>query len=209
LEALCSNYWHPLYAYLRRRGFSECDAQDLTQGFFARLLEGGWVNKADATKGRFRTFLLTALNRFIANEWDRARAQKRGGGQVICSFDTELAEQLCARLPAGASPDAAYDRQWALTLLERALDRVRAEQEAGGKGEEFAVLSQYLAAERGAIPYAQIATSLSVTEGAARQSVHRLRKRFRQAFREEIAHTIHDESQIEDEIRHLLSALSG
>ncbi len=209
LEALCRSYWPPLYAYLRKRGFSPFDAQDLTQGFFARLLEGGWVTQADAAKGRFRTFLLTALNRFLANEWDRSRAQKRGGGQAVCSFDTELAEQLCAPTRADASPDAVYDRQWALTLLERALGRVREEQESAGKREEFAVLSPFLAAERGEIRYAKLAVTLGTNEAAARQAVHRLRKRFRQTFRDEIANTLDDESQIEAEIRHLLAALSS
>jgi RNA polymerase sigma-70 factor (ECF subfamily) len=209
LEALCKSYWHPLYAYLRKRGFSPHDAQDLTQGFFTRLLEGGWVTKADATKGRFRTFLLTALNRFLANEWDRERAQKRGGGQKICPIDTEVAERLCTPTQAGTLPDAVYDRQWALTLLERALSRIREEQESAGKKDEFAILVPYLSSERGEIPYEELAVALGTSEATARQAVHRLRKRFRQAFRDEIANTVDDPGQIEDEIRHLLSALSA
>ncbi len=209
LEALCESYWHPLYVYLRKRGYSPGDAQDLTQGFFARLLEGGWVAKADAAKGRFRTFLLTALNRFVANEWDRSRAQKRGGGQANCPFDTEAAERACAAANPGASPDAVYDRQWALTLLERVLARVESEQENAGRKEDFAILSPHLASERGSIPYAEIGSRLGMSEAAARQAVHRLRKRFRQAFREEIARTVDKEGEIEEEIRHLLAALSS
>lgn len=210
LAKLCQTYWYPLYAYVRRRGQSPEDAQDLTQEFFARLLAGNWVGDADRTKGRFRTFLLTALNRFLANEWDRARAQKRGGGAVSVPLDTEVAEsRYCADTKNALAPDRLYDRQWAMTLLDRALTRLEAEHQRLGKGAQFAVLSPALTAERGDVPYATIATQLSLGETAARMAVHRLRKRFREVFREEIAQTVADPDTIEQEIRHLLAALGG
>jgi RNA polymerase sigma-70 factor (ECF subfamily) len=210
LAKLCQTYWYPLYAYVRRRGRSPEDAQDLTQEFFARLLAGNWVGDADRTKGRFRTFLLTALNRFLANEWDRARTQKRGGGAVSVPLDTEVAEsRYCADTKNALAPDRLYDRQWAMTLLDRALTRLEAEHQRSGKAAQFAVLSPALTAERGDIPYATIATQLSLGETAARMAVHRLRKRFREVFREEIAQTVADPDTIEQEIRHLLAALGG
>jgi RNA polymerase sigma-70 factor (ECF subfamily) len=193
---------------VRRRGHSPADAQDLTQEFFARLLEQQWVGDADPAKGRFRTFLLTALTRFLANEWDRVRAQKRGSGKTALSLDTETAEAYYqATGSVSASPDRLYDRQWAMTLLDRALTRAKREFETIGKGREFAVLSPYLAAERGGIPYAEIAAALATTETNARQSVHRLRKQFRECFRQEIADTVADPKEAEEEIRHLLAVL--
>ena len=209
LARLCETYWYPLYAFLRRRGLSPEDAQDSTQEFFARLLAGHWLKDADRAKGRFRTFLLTALTRFLANEWDRARAQKRGGGKVAVPLDTQVAEtcyQSDTRL--GMSPDCLYDRQWAMTLLERALGRLEAEQKRLGKSSEFVVLSPALALERGDIPYANLAAQLGVSEAAARMAVHRLRKQFRLVFREEIAQTVAEPAEVEAEIRHLVAALS-
>lgn len=209
LSRLCETYWFPLYAYVRRRGHSPEDAQDSTQDFFSRLLAGNWVGDADRTKGRFRTFLLTALNRFLANEWDRARAQKRGGGAVSVPLDTAVAEsRYCADTWNAMTPDRLYDRQWAMTLLDRALTRLEAEHQRLGKAAEFAVLSPALTAERGAIPYAAMATRLRLREAAARMAVHRLRKRFREVFREEIAQTVAQPDEVEAEIRHLLAALA-
>lgn len=210
LSRLCETYWYPLYAFVRRRGHSPEDAQDLTQEFFARLLEHHWVSDADRSKGRFRTFLLTALNRFLANEWDRARAQKRGGGLAAMPLDTVTAEgryQLDSAL--AMAPDQYYDRQWAMTLLDRALVRLAEEHEPSGKAAEFAVLSPFLTAERGGIPYAAVAAQLGISEATARQAVHRLRKRFRELFREEIAQTVAAPAEVEEEIRHLLAALAG
>jgi RNA polymerase sigma factor (sigma-70 family) len=210
LANLCQTYWYPLYAYVRRRGQSPEDAQDLTQEFFARLLAGKWVGDADRAKGRFRTFLLTALNRFLANEWDRARAQKRGGGAVSVPLDTAVAEgRYCADTKNALAPDRLYDRQWAMTLLDRALTRLETEHEGLGKAAEFAALSPALTAERGDIPYATMATQLGLSETAARMAVHRLRKRFREVFREEIAQTVAAPDEVEEEIRHLLAALAG
>ena len=208
LERLCATYWPPLYAYVRRRGHSPADAQDLTQEFFARLLEQKWVGDADPAKGRFRTFLLTALSRFLANEWDRVRAQKRGGGRIVLSLDTQAAEACYQSAGSDSeSPDRLFDRQWAMTLLERALVRAKDEFATAGKTTEFVVLSPYLAAERGGIPYANLAAALGTSEANARQSVHRLRKQFREIFRQEIADTVADPKDAEEEIRYLLGVL--
>jgi len=210
LARLCETYWYPLYAFVRRRGLSPEDAQDSTQEFFARLLAGNWVSDADRAKGRFRTFLLTALNRFLANEWDRARAQKRGRGAPSVPLDTKVAEtRYCADTKPEVAPDHLYDRQWALTLLDRALSRLEAEHQQLGKTSEFAVLSPALTAERGDISYATLAAQLDLSETAARMAVHRLRKRFRQVFREEIAQTVAEPDEVEAEIRHLVAALAG
>jgi RNA polymerase sigma factor (sigma-70 family) len=210
LAHLCETYWYPLYAFVRRRGLSPEDAQDSTQEFFARLLAGNWVSDADPAKGRFRTFLLTALNRFLANEWDRAHAQKRGGGALSMPLDTELAEtRYRADTKPEAPPDHLYDRQWAMTLLDRALSRLEAEHQRLGKTTEFAVLSPALTAERGDISYATLAAQLDLSETATRMAVHRLRKRFRQVFREEIAQTVAKPDEVEAEIRHLVAALAG
>jgi RNA polymerase sigma-70 factor (ECF subfamily) len=210
LEELCRTYWYPLYAYARRRGHEPEDAQDLTQEFFARLLAKHWIASADREKGRFRTFLLTAMSRFLANEWHRAGAQKRGGHAAPWSLVAGTAE---SRYEADAAltltPDRLYDRQWAMTLLDRALTRLRTEQERAGKAREYAVLSPFLTAERGAIPYDQAAAQLGVNETTARQAVHRVRKRFREVFREEITQTVAAPEEVEAEIRHLLAALSG
>lgn len=210
MAQLCQAYWYPLYAYVRQRGYSAEDAQDLTQEFFARLLEHNWVGEADRTRGRFRTFLLTSLSRFLTNEWDRARAQKRGGGLAAVSLDTALAEDRYQSDSVSAlTPDQLYDRQWAMTLLERALTRLEAEHAQSGKAAEFAVLNPFLTAERGAIPYAAVAGQLGLSEATARMAVHRLRKRFRVVFREEIAQGVAAPGEVEEEIRHLLAALAG
>lgn len=209
LARLCETYWFPLYAFLRRRGLSPEDAEDSTQEFFARLLAGDWLKDADQAKGRFRTFLLTALTRFLANEWDRARAQKRGGGKVAVRLGTQEAEtRYQSDTHHGMAPDCLYDRQWAMTLLERALGRLEGQQRRLGKSSEFAVLSPALTLERGDIPYASLAAQLGVSEAAARMTVHRLRKQFRQVFREEIAQTVSEPGEVEAEIRHLVAALA-
>jgi RNA polymerase sigma factor (sigma-70 family) len=209
IEALCSGYWYPLYAYARRRGNGVHDAQDLTQAFFARLLEKSYLQSVDREKGRFRTFLLVAFKRFLANEWDRANAAKRGGARSFVPLDTAVAESRYAVEPAaGISPEAMYDRRWALTLIERVMNRLREEYAAGGKTAEFEALKGYLAAERGGIPYAEVSAQLGINEGAARMTVHRLRRRFREVFREEIAQTIGSQEEFQDEIRLMMSALA-
>lgn len=207
LEELCRAYWYPLYAFVRRQGHSPHDAQDLTQEFFARLLRKDYLQVVAREKGRFRSFLLVALRRFLLNEWDRNCAQKRGGGQTLVSLDTSMAESRYQTEPSPAlSPDRIYERRWALTLLDRTLARLRQEFTRLGKSQEFDRLKACLAADRGGIDYASAATDLGLSEGAARVATHRLRKRFRELFREEIAHTVSVE-ELEDEIRHLMAVL--
>jgi RNA polymerase sigma factor (sigma-70 family) len=210
LEKLCRAYWYPLYAYIRRTGQSKENAEDLTQAFFARLLEKNFLNAAEPERGRFRSFLLVALKRFMANEWDRVRAQKRGGGQTHVPLDTELAERkFQAETTAGEiSPDRLYDRRWALTLLEQTMARLRAEFERAGKTVEFERLKSFLTADKSEIPYATVAAELGMVESALRVAVHRLRRRYRELFREEIAHTLAEGEDIDEELRHLLTVLS-
>ena len=208
LETLCVSYWYPLYAYVRRQGHSPHDAQDLTQEFFARLLEKDYLKAADREKGRFRTFLIVALKRFLANEWDRVRAQKRGGGQHLLSLDAELAEERYRIEPAeGASAEKVFERRWALTLLERSMTRLREEFVKSGKTSDFEHLKACLTAGRGEISYAEIGTALGLNEGAVRVAVHRLRKRYREIFREEIAHTVSGPEEIDAEVRYLMGVL--
>jgi RNA polymerase sigma factor (sigma-70 family) len=209
LEALCRTYWYPLYAYVRRQGHAAHDAQDLTQEFFARLLQKDYLQAAAREKGRFRTFLLVALKRFLANEWDRARAQKRGGGQVLLSLDTSAAETRYQLEPApDASADLIFDRRWALTLLDRTMARLRAEFASAGKAKDFEQLKGCLTADKATLSYADIAAALGMNEGAARVAVHRLRKRFREIFRDEIGQTVSTPEELEEEMRHLLEALA-
>ncbi len=208
LETLCRNYWYPLYAFVRRQGHSQHDAQDLTQEFFARLLQKDYLQAAAREKGRFRTFLIVALKRFLANEWDRARAQKRGGGQVLAALDTSAAEHRYLAEPASEpSPDRIYDRRWALTLLEQTMARLRHEFGEAGKAHQFEHLKVFLTAARGDISYEEVAKALGVEPGAARVAVHRLRRRFREVFREEISHTVSTPAEIDEEVRYLLSVL--
>ena len=210
LETLCRAYWYPLYAYVRRQGRTPHDAQDLTQEFFARLLQKDYLQSVDREKGRFRTFLLVALKRFLANEWDRAQAQKRGGSHTHLPLDTDLAERRYQNEPAAELPaDRIYERRWALTLLDQTMTRLRLEFERAGKGAEFERLKLYLTAEKGALAGPEVAASLGLSEGALRVARHRLRKRFREVFREEIAHTVSSPEEIEEEVRHLLAVLAG
>ena len=202
LAALCKTYWPALHAYVRRRGFSPHDAEDLTQEFFARLLEHNWIARADARKGRFRSFLLTALKRFLAGEWDKARAQKRGGGRAALPLDSDVAG-------SGAPADQVYDRQWALALLERTMARLRAEYAQAGKAREFGRLKSFLTTDRKEISYTAAAAAAGLSEGAARVAVHRLRKRYRELFREEIARTVTEPGEVDAELRHLIAVLAA
>jgi RNA polymerase sigma-70 factor (ECF subfamily) len=209
LEALCRQYWFPAYAVARRGGHDVESAKDLTQAFFAKLLEKRWLVTADPAKGRFRTFLITALKRFMVNEWHRENAAKRGGGREMIPLDTSVAESLYAREDRRAlAPDALFDRHWALALLDAAMLRLENEYREGGREEEFAELKPCLTAGRGETDYEQLARVLSRSEGAVRVAVHRLRKRYRAVFREEIARTVDNENDVEDEMRELLRALS-
>jgi RNA polymerase sigma-70 factor (ECF subfamily) len=209
LESLCQAYWYPLYAYVRRQGHSAHDAQDLTQAFFARLLEKDYLQAAARERGRFRTFLIVAMKRFLMNEWDKVRSQKRGGGHILISLDAELAENRYRAEPAGALPaDEIYERRWALTLLEQAMARLRASYVETGREAEFGHLKTYLTADRGEVSYCGIAAALEMSEGAARVALHRLRKRFRQFFREEIAGTVSNPGEVDEEVRYVVSILS-
>jgi RNA polymerase sigma-70 factor (ECF subfamily) len=208
LESLCQTYWYPIYAFVRSAG-PPPDAQDLTQEFFVRLLTRDFLRLVAPEKGRFRTFLRTALKRFLANEWDRTHAQKRGGGAIHVSFDTDLAEERLGREQAGMlAPDRSYDRRWALTLLDEAMIRLETEHNSAGKTGLWRQLKPYLTAERGSIDYREIAVALGIAEGAARVAVHRCRKRFREVFRQTIADTVSTPEEVESELRLVLEILS-
>jgi RNA polymerase sigma-70 factor (ECF subfamily) len=209
MESLCRAYWYPLYAYVRRQGQSPHDAQDLTQEFFARLLAKEWLASADREKGRFRTFLVVALKRFLANEWDRVHREKRGGHAPHFPLDTGLAEARYQSEPAlELTADRICERRWALTLLETTMNRLREEFGQANKAAEFERLKVFLTAEKSAIAYADVARDLGTSEGAARVAVHRLRRRFRKVFREEVAHTVAASEDVDEELRHLLAALA-
>ena len=209
LQNLCKSYWTPLYAFVRRLGNSPHDAQDLTQEFFARLLQKDWLDSAERERGRFRTFLIMAMKRFLANEWDKGRAARRGGGLAFVPFDTQFAED-CYLADSGPTmpADHLYERRWALTLLDQAMGRLRAEYESDGRGEDFARLKVHLTAERGAIPYEEIAREIGASEGAARVAVHRLRKRFREVFRAAVADTVSSEADVDAEMRYVIEVLA-
>jgi RNA polymerase sigma-70 factor (ECF subfamily) len=204
---LCRVYWYPVYAYTRHRGWSHAEAQDLTQEFFTRLLEKDVLASVDEGRGRFRSFLLAACKNFLSNERDRARAQKRGGGRHLLSLDFSTAEGRYRSEPAFAeTPARLFERRWALTLLDQVLDRLRQENEAAGKGRLFASLKVFLTGDGGP-SYAEVAAELGSSEGAIKVAIHRLRGRYRDLLREEIAQTVESAEQIEDEIQALFRAV--
>ncbi|MCL4179989.1 MAG: sigma-70 family RNA polymerase sigma factor [Verrucomicrobia bacterium] len=210
LEKLCQTYWFPLYTYVRRRGQSPEDAQDLTQEFFARLLEKHWVGNADQTKGRFRSFLLSAMNHFLADEWDKARAQKRGGGVPTVPLQFDTAETRYGLEPEdNVTPERSFELRWVLTLLEEVLNRLQAEYEQEGKADLFAALNPCLVGERTSQPYAELAAKLGISEGTVKSAVHRLRQRYRQLLRDEIAQTVAGSADVDEELRHLSAVLAG
>jgi RNA polymerase sigma-70 factor (ECF subfamily) len=207
LEELCKTYWFPLYAYVRRRGHAKTAAEDLVQEFFARLLEKNFLANLDGEKGKFRAFLLAALKHFLANEWDKAQAQKRGGGAAHLSLDWQTADtKFQVAATNEPSPDRAYDREWALALLAKVIERLQAECAAEGKGKLFEQLKTFLMAGGGDSAQAEVAKALGMEEGAVRVAVHRLRKRYRALLRDEIAHTLADESQVAAEMQALFGA---
>jgi RNA polymerase sigma factor (sigma-70 family) len=209
LQSLCRAYWYPLYAYVRRLGHQPADAQDLTQAFFARLLAKEWLASADREKGRFRTFLVVALKRFLANEWDRVHREKRGGHAPHFPLDTELAEARYQAEPAlEVTADRIYERRWALALLEHTMTQLRQEFAKANKAADFERLKAFLTADKAAVAYAEVARDLGTSEGAARVAVHRLRRRFREVFREKVAHTVAAAEDVDEELRHLFSALA-
>ena len=210
LARLCQTYWYPLYAYIRRQGRSPHDAQDLTQAFFVRLLEGNLLQQATREKGRFRSFLLTSLKNFLSDEWNKARAQKRGGGQDILSLDEQTAEGRYQLEPADeTNAEKIFERRWALTLLEQVLARLEAEYATLGRGRLFDELHPLLLGEKCSLTYARIGAQLGMTEGAVKVAAHRMSRRYRELVRVEIAGTVASPGEIDDEIRHLLAVLSG
>ena len=209
LEELCRTYWFPLYAYVRRRGHNKEDAEDLTQAFFARFLEKNYLAGLSAERGRFRAFLLASLKHFLANEWDKSQAQKRGGGGANLSLDWQTADtQFQVAATNEPSPDQAFDREWALALLAKVIGRLQTECEKDGQGKQFAELKIFLTAGKGAVSHAAAAKTLGMDETAVRVAVHRLRKRYRVLLRDEIAQTLADESQVDEEMRALFGAFS-
>ena len=207
LVDLCENYWYPLYAFLRRRGYPAEQAQDLTQEFFVRVLEGRYLDRADPEKGRFRAFLLTSLKFFVADEDDRQRAQKRGGGLVF-ALEFSSGEERYQREPShDETPERIFERRWALSVLDRVVERLRGEFVQHGRAEHFEQLKVFLLGQAKA-PYAALAREMNTSEGALKVAIHRLRKRYRELFREEIADTVADASDIESELRFLADALS-
>ena len=210
LETLCRTYWYPLYAFLRRRGCSPEDAQDLTQDFFAQLLRKNYPSRADRAKGRFRTFLLHALNQFLLDQRERAATLKRGGGQMVISLDAEAPEDRYRLEPPDAlTPEKLFERRWAQTILDGALARLRAEFVAAGKGETYEVLQAFEPGEQSTLSYAEAAARLGVSESAVKSMIHRLRQRHRELVREEIAHTVPTVAEIDEELRHLVTVLRG
>jgi RNA polymerase sigma-70 factor (ECF subfamily) len=210
LARLCQTYWYPLYAYARRRGHSAHDAQDLTQAFFARLLERDSLVSVSPKLGKFRTFILTALKRFLASEWKYAKAQKRGGGRELLSLDWAAAEERFDLEPAtNSSPDKLFEKQWAVTVLNDVLRRLEQEYQTDGKAELFGALKQTLMGRREAQPYAALAVKLDMSESAVKVNVHRLRKRYRELMHAEIAGTVEDPREVEEELRYLFQVLAG
>jgi DNA-directed RNA polymerase specialized sigma24 family protein len=210
LAELCRTYWYPLYAYIRRRGTSPPDAEDLTQGFFQRLLEKDYLGDLTPGRGRFRSFLLSALKHFLANEWDRSRARKRGGGCLHFSLDQLDAEERYRFEPADLrTPEALYEQGWALAVLDRVLARLREEFASGERGGLFDELKPFLAGEAATGAYEGIGARCGLKVGAIKVAVHRMRRRYGDLLRAEIAATLEDPNDVEDEIRHLLVALAG
>ena len=210
LAELCQTYWYPLYAYIRRQGRTKEDAEDLVQAFFARFLEKNYLEGLAAERGKFRAFLLAALKHFLANEWDKAQAQKRGGGAEHLSLNWQDADdRFHLDPPDPTNPERLFDREWALALLDRVIARLAAECIQDGKAELFARAKGFLTVGRDAIPYADAAHELGLEEGTLRVAVHRLRKRYRALLREEIAQTLVEPGQVEEELRSLMAALAG
>ncbi len=208
LVSLCENYWYPLYAYLRRRGHPSDQAQDLTQEFFTRVLEGRYLDRADPEKGRFRSFLLSSLKFFVADEEDRQRAHKRGGGQLV-SLEFSSGEERYQREPShDETPERVFERRWALLVLDRVVERLRDEFVQHGRPEHFERLKIFLLGQSDA-PYAALAREMNTSEGALKVAIHRFRKRYRELFRQEIADTVADPAEVESELRYLAAALSA
>jgi len=208
LATLCETYWFPLYAFVRRQGYDAQDAQDLTQGFFTRLLEKKDLRDVQRERGKFRSFLLASMKHFLMNEWDRTQAQKRGGGQRMLSVDFDEAESRLRLEPSHEqTPEVIFEKQWALTLLDRVRAVLREEFVRAHKAEQFDRLHVYLTGEKSVVTYAEVAEELRISEAAVKMAVSRLRRRFHKRLRKEIAQTVATEDEVDDEIRALIDAL--
>jgi RNA polymerase sigma-70 factor (ECF subfamily) len=205
MERLCRTYWYPLYVFVRRKGHSHEDASDLTQAFFARFLEKRYLKSVDESLGKFRTFLLTSMTHFLANEWDKSRAQKRGGGLRVISFDDATADERYRLEPVEpATPETLFERRWAQTVVGVVLDRLAAETEE----KRFEVLKRFLLEDKGAVSYEEAASELGMTVPAITSAIHRMRARFGALLVEEVSNTVDTPDAVESEIRYLLTALS-
>jgi RNA polymerase sigma factor (sigma-70 family) len=212
LATLCQRYWYPLYAYIRRHGSGVHQAQDLTQEFFARLLDKKAIALAAPQRGRFRSFLLTSLKNFLTNEWEKGQALKRGGGQPALSLQLNLdsaESRLCLEPAHQLTPERCFERQWALLLLELVMQRLQAEQQAAGKDQQFELLKEALAGGAERLAYADIAAQFNLSEEAARQAASRLRKRYREILREEVNQTVASPDEVDEEIRSLVQVLAS
>jgi RNA polymerase sigma factor (sigma-70 family) len=208
LEKLCRTYWYPLYLFVRRQGYAPADAEDLTQGFFARLIERRDLEVVRREKGRFRGYLLVCLKHFMANEWKRGQTLKRGGRETFVSIDQDVAEERYKLEPAhDETPEKAYDRRWALTVLDQVRARLRAEYAEAGKARTYDLLRGFLAADGTSASQAEIAQQLDTTEGTVKQLAHRMRRRYRELIREEIGQTVATPAEIEAELRHFVELL--
>lgn len=208
LEHLCRNYWYPLYAHVRRRGHAAEDAQDLTQEFFARILEKKYLKLADPTRGRFRTFLLTSLNHFLINEWRKDQRIKRGANHCVLALDEQAAESRYLAEPVdGLTPDKLYDKRWAVALVEKVLSRLGEEYAAVGKIALFDSLKPQLLGDAAGEGYVMLAQRLGATEGALRVTALRLRERYRELLRAEVSHTVATPEEVDEELRHLIDVL--
>ena len=208
LSKLCETYWYPLYACVRRQGHKPEDAQDLTQEFFARLLAKDFLASVNPGKGKFRSFLLASLKHFLANEWDRARAAKRGGGRAALSLDAADAETRYRLEPIDElSADRIFDRRWAMTLLERVVQQLQGEFERDGKAALFEQLKIVLIMGKGAVSYGTVASNLGTSEGAVKVAAHRMRQRYRELLRGEVAQTVSSAADVDEELRNLFAAL--
>jgi len=212
LAELCRAYWRPIFSFVYRRGYSRADAQDLTQDFFVMILEGNWLEHADRNRGRFRSLLLKSLKNFLANAAERDRARKRGGDVEFVSWHDWM-EPSTSFLPAqtldSLSPERLFDHGWATTVVEHALRRLREEYESKGRLQLFHALKDYLTAERDEVSYSSLAASLGVAETAVKKQLHNMRERYRWLLRDEVAHTVADPADVEDEIRHLCGVLAA
>ena len=214
LDELCRTYWRPVFSFVCRRGYSMENAQDLTQDFFVRILEPGWLQHADPHRGRFRSLLLTSLQNFLVNAAARTHTRKRGGDVQFVSWDDWVAEapsqlSISATTLESLPPERLFDLRWAVTVAEHALRRLREECESKGKRRLFHALSGYLTAERDEVSYANLSTALGIAESAVRKQLYNMRQRYRSLLRDEVAHTVADPAEVEDEIRHLCAALAA